>query len=361
MVLRLALVGLLLSSVILGQRSGAAPPAAGAATGAAAPAAAPGAAGAAQGAGAARDQSSDLVIKAMEIQKWYMQLGDIAEVNEIRYTSAPPHRPTNPTAPGAKNPLIIRAMTFVPKNLDKGKKQPLIVFAHQGIHSDFGHDYEYGVVRDLVQQGYSVIGPDYRGSTGYGGGFYNEIDYGGLEVEDVFQARAWMLDNYDFLDEKRVGMMGWSHGGMITLMNILLHPGAYAAAYAGVPVTDLVLRLGYHDAAYQAIFSAPQHIGKTVQGDIQEYLKRSPITYVDKLETPLLIHSNTNDEDVNVIEVQRFIAALTAAGKKFEFKIYDNAPGGHEFGRLDTKLAKESRRDVYKFLARYLKPDKPVS
>jgi dipeptidyl aminopeptidase/acylaminoacyl peptidase len=179
-------------------------------------------------------------------------------------------------------------------------------------------------------------------------------------VEDVFQARQWMLENYDFLDEKRVGIVGWSHGGMITLMNILLHPGAYAAAYAGVPVTDLVLRLGYHDASYQAIFSAPEHIGKTVQGDIQEYLKRSPITYVDKLETPLLIHGNTNDEDVNVIEVQRFVTALKAAGKKFEYKIYENAPGGHEFGRLDTKVAKESRRDVYKFLAGYLKPERPV-
>ena len=48
--------------------------------------------------------------------------------------------------------------------------------------------------------------------------------------------------------------------------------------------------------------------------------------------------------------------ALKAAGKKFEYKIYENAPGGHEFGRLDTKLAKESRHDVYKFLAQYLQP-----
>ncbi len=317
--------------------------------------------GGAQAAGAGRDQGNDILIKALEIQQWHTALGDIADVHQIRYTSAPRHRPPNPTAPGAKNPLIIHAMTFVPKNIDKAKKQPLIVFAHQGIHSDFGHDYEYGVVRSLVEQGYSVIGPDYRGSTGYGGGFYNEIDYGGLEVEDVFQARAWMLENYSFLDEKRVGMIGWSHGGMITLMNILLHPGAYAVAYAGVPVTDLVLRLGYHDPSYQAIFSAPQHIGKTVQGDIQEYLKRSPITYADKLETPLLIHGNTNDEDVNVIEVQRFVAALKAAGKNFEYKIYDNAPGGHEFGRLDTKLAQESRRDVYRFLAKYLKPERPVN
>ncbi len=198
------------------------------------------------------------------MQKWYAQLSDIAEVNEIRYTSAPPHKPRNPTAPGAKNPLIIHAMTFVPKNLDRSKTHPLIVFAHQGTHSDFGRDHEFGAVRELVQQGYTVVGPDYRGSTGYGARFYNEIDYGGLEVEDVFQAREWMLENYDFLDGKRVGMIGWSHGGMITLMNILLHPGVYAAAYAGVPVTDLVLRLGYHGTAYEAIFSSSQHIGKPV-------------------------------------------------------------------------------------------------
>ena len=345
---RIGLLCVALSFAVQAQRSGAPAPAA------------PPAAESAPAAPASRDHTSDIVIKALAIHKWYTQLGDIAEVNEIRYTSAPPHKPPNPTAPGARNPLIIRAMTFIPKSLDRSRKQPLIVFAHQGIHSDFGRDYEYGAVRELVQQGYSVIGPDYRGSTGYGAGFYNQIDYGGLEVEDVYQARQWMLDTYEFLDPKRVGIIGWSHGGFIALHNILQHPGAYAAAYAGVPVTDLVLRLGYHDPSYQAIFSAPQHIGKTVRGDIQEYLKRSPITHAAKLETPLLIHGNTNDEDVNVIEIERFVAALKAAGKKFQYKIYENAPGGHEFGRLDTKLARESRQDVYVFLAEHLKPERPV-
>jgi dipeptidyl aminopeptidase/acylaminoacyl peptidase len=356
---RIGLLCLLAAQLVCGQRSGTPAPATPSSAGSSTPAAA-GSAAPATGPGAPRDHASDALVKLLEVQKWYSQLGDIAEVNEVRYTSAPPHKPQNPTAPGAKNPLIIQAMTFVPKNLDKNKKQPLIVFAHQGVHSDFGRDYEYTVVRELVQQGYSVIGPDYRGSTGWGARFFNEIDYGGMEVEDVFRAREWMLDNYEFLDPKRVGMMGWSHGGFITLMNILLHPGAYAAAYAGVPVTDLVLRLGYHDASYQAIFSAQQHVGKPVSGDIEEYLKRSPITYADKLGTPLLIHGNTNDEDVNVIEIERFVAALKAAGKKFEYKIYKNAPGGHEFGRLDTKLARESRHDVYKFLAGYLTPERPV-
>jgi prolyl oligopeptidase PreP (S9A serine peptidase family) len=69
-----------------------------------------------------------------------------------------------------------------------------------------------------------------------------------------------------------------------------------------------------------------------------------------------LIHTSTNDEDVNVLEVRRLIAALQAAGKQFEHKIYENAPGGHAFNRLDTKLARESRAEIYKFLAKYLKP-----
>ncbi|HBY58763.1 MAG TPA: S9 family peptidase, partial [Solibacterales bacterium] len=68
------------------------------------------------------------------------------------------------------------------------------------------------------------------------------------------------------------------------------------------------------------------------------------------------IHTNTNDEDVNVLEVQRLIAALKAEGKQFEYKIYENAPGGHTFNRIDTKLAKASRAEIYAFLRKHLKP-----
>ena len=78
------------------------------------------------------------------------------------------------------------------------------------------------------------------------------------------------------------------------------------------------------------------------------------------MQTPLLIHSTTNDEDVNVLEVEHLIKSLKAAGKNFEHKIYTNAPGGHAFNRLDTKLAKESRTEVYRFLAKYLNPPNPV-
>lgn len=71
---------------------------------------------------------------------------------------------------------------------------------------------------------------------------------------------------------------------------------------------------------------------------------------------PLLIHTTTNDEDVNVPEVERLIQALKAEGKEFEYKIYQDAPGGHIFNRIDTPLARESRREIYRFLAQCLHP-----
>jgi dipeptidyl aminopeptidase/acylaminoacyl peptidase len=299
----------------------------------------------------------DALAKAVDDIVWFTRLSDIGVVDKVRYTSLPLARVQNPTAMGAANPLVIPAYTFIPKNLDRSRKQPLIVFAHGGVHADFSSSGIH-IIRDLLEQGYSIIAPEYRGSTGYGAAMYNAIDYGGREVDDVWAGRNWMLENYAFLDPKRVGMIGWSHGGLITLMNIFQHPDGFAAAYAGVPVSDLVARMGYSTEGYRGIFSARDHVGKTAQEDVRAYLERSPITHVKKLATPLLIHTNTNDDDVYVLEVERLIAALKAEGKKFEYKVYQDAPGGHSFNRIDTKLAKESRKEIYDFLARYLQPGK---
>jgi len=300
---------------------------------------------------------NDTVLKALDDIMWVQKLSDIADVDKVTYTSLPPTHIPNKTAPGAGNPVVIRAYTFIPKKMDRSKKQPLLVLAHQGLHGNVSSVELAHVIREITEQGYAVIAPDYRGSTGYGQGFYNLVDYGGREVDDVLAGKAWMLEKYSFLDPKRVGAIGWSHGGLITLMQILAHPDSgYAVAYAGVPVSDLVLRMGYESAAYQAQYSAAYHIGKSVRDDIKEYEKRSPITYAAKLAIPLLIHTNTNDEDVNVLEVKRMIMALKAEGKQFESKIYEDAPGGHMFNRLDTKLARDSRQEIYAFLAKYLKP-----
>ncbi len=303
------------------------------------------------------DHGQDQVLKSIDNLHWHQKLGDLAAIDQVSFTSLPPTHESNPTGQGAGNPVIVHAHTFIPKKLDRSKKQPLLVYAHGGVHANFNTSSAH-VIAELIEQGYTVIAPDYRGSTGYGRDFYELIDYGGRENDDVLAARNWMLETHAFLDPARVGILGWSHGGMITLMNIFDHPEAYAVAYAGVPVSDLVARMGYKSESYRRLFSAPYHIGKSAADNVNEYLKRSPVTHAAKLATPLLVHTNTNDEDVNVLEVRRLIAALQAAGKKFDYKIYENAPGGHVFNRIDTKLARESRLEIWAFLAKYLRPSR---
>ena len=124
--------------------------------------------------------------------------------------------------------------------------------------------------------------------------------------------------------------------------------------------SDLVARMGYKDQGYRDLFSAPYHLGKTAADNVAEYRRRSPAWNAEKLQTPLLIHTATNDEDVNVLEVEHLIKSLKAAGKSFEHKIYSNAPGAHAFNRLDTKLAQDSRQEIYRFFAKHLKPANPV-
>jgi dipeptidyl aminopeptidase/acylaminoacyl peptidase len=292
-------------------------------------------------------------------QALFRRLDDLAEVDKVRYTGPPPRVVKNPTAQGAGNPVVLSAYTFLPRKPAAGTKVPLVVLVHGGVHGRLDTSYVH-TLRELLAQGYAVLAPEYRGSSGYGKEFWELIDYGGLEVEDVFAGKQWMLENHDTIDPERVGIIGWSHGGLIALMNLFAHPKDYQVGYAGVPVCDLVARMGYKDQGYRDLFSAPYHIGKTAEEDVNEYRRRSPAWNAEKLQTPLLIHTTTNDEDVNVLEVEHLIKSLKAAGKKFEHKVYKDAPGGHEFNRIDTRLAKESRAEVYRFLAKYLNPPNPA-
>ncbi|MPY89671.1 MAG: prolyl oligopeptidase family serine peptidase [Luteitalea sp.] len=294
----------------------------------------------------------DVLEKKIDDVLWHFQLGDVASIDKVRLTSAPV-RMENPTGQGAGNPLIIYAYTFIPKSLAASQKAPLLIFVHGGVHGDFDTSNAH-IVGELVDQGYIVVAPEYRGSTGYGGSFYNQIDYGGTEIDDTYAARNWAVENLPQVDPKRVGILGWSHGGFHTLFNIFRWPSAYQVAYAGVPVSDLVQRMGYKSQRYRDLFAG--FIGKEAVDNPMEYRKRSPVYHADKLQTPLLIHTNSNDEDVNVMEVEHLIAALKAAGKSFESKVYEEAPGGHAFNRLDTKLARESRSEIYAFLEKYLSP-----
>ena len=297
----------------------------------------------------------DQVRKLSDDALWFQRLSDLAEVDKVTYVGPP--NPRGEETYGIQNerhPLKVYQYVFVPRKLDKSRKHPLLVLPHGGVHGDFG-TYHVHIVREMLEQGYVVVAPEYRGSTGYGKGFWEAIDYGGLEVDDVVAGRDWAVEHLPFVDGDRAAIVGWSHGGMIALLSVFDHPDKFRAAFAGVPVSDLVTRLGYLDEDYRKAFSAKYHLGKTVNEDVALYRQRSPVWNVHKLRTPLLIHTTTNDRDVNVVEVEQLIRGLKAEKKDFQYKIFKDAPGGHSFDRIDTAMAKEARRDIWAFLARHLK------
>jgi len=285
---------------------------------------------------------------------WMERLRDVARMDKVRFTGPPPRSAVNPAPPPGSNDVVVSAMVFFP--LRPSRAIPLIVFAHSEIHGNVASDEEAVVVRELVQQGYAVIAPDYRGSSGYGSDYWHHIDYGGLETEDVHAARRFMLERYPQIDGRRVGIVCWSHGGMIALLTVFAHPEDYRVCYAGVPVSDLEERIRIRGKGYEELFSAPYHIGKTMAEAPEEYRRRSPTANAEKLKTPLLIQANTNDDDVTVREIEHLVRALQTAGKDFKYHVYTNAPGGHLFNRLDTPLAIESRGEIWHFLAQYLRP-----
>jgi len=303
----------------------------------------------------------DRLEKMVDDILWHQKLGEVAHIDKLYIYGPPKWKDKNKTHMGYQNPVKFWTYVFIPKNINPDKKYPLIVLPHGGVHADFTTYYSH-IVRELIAQDYIVVAAEYRGSTGYGKGHYEKIDYGGLEVEDVYASRNYMIENYDFVDKDRVGIIGWSHGGLITLMNIFEHPKDFQVAFAGVPVSDLIARMGYYTDEYRALYSADYHIGQTAYENVEEYKRRSPAWNTHKFQnTPLLIHTNTIDDDVNVLEVEHLIKSLKADGKKFEYEIFQKVPGGHSFDRMDTKKAKEIRVKIYKHLAKQLKPNKPIN
>lgn len=300
----------------------------------------------------------DILEKQIDDLMWIRRLEDIAHIDKVRLTSTARWKPKDSTDRFSANKLQFYTYVFIPKGIDVSKKYPLIVLPHSGIHANFSTYYAH-IVRELIAQGYVVVSAEYRGSTGYGKTTYENIDYGGRENDDVLESRNYMIENYDFVDASRVGVIGWSHGGMIALMQILQHGDKYQCAFAGVPVSDLENRLASHDKDYEAYFTASYHIGESIGNNPDEYARRSPTHYAQNLDKPLLIYTNTNDNDVYVEEVLLMIETLKKHGKEFEYKVFQDASGGHGFDRIDSKEATDIRYNIHKFLERYLNPPKP--
>lgn len=266
--------------------------------------------------------------------------------------------------------MDIPAYVYQPLNKRGPRGHAALVWVHGGVHGNWDTQY-WPFIREAVERGYVVIAPEYRGSTGYGEAHHNAIDYGGYEVDDVVTAHDWLKENLPHVDPDRVAVMGWSHGGYISMLAVMRPPHPFRAAVANVPVTNLIFRLSYKGPGYQRSFSTQERVRGLPFERREIYVERSPYYQVDKLEVPLLVHVATNDTDVNFEEAEPLIYKLQALKPHLsETKIYvDPTPGpssaGHTFARRvnretlereDSPEQIDSWNRTWSFLSEHLRP-----
>lgn len=258
--------------------------------------------------------------------------------------------------PGADGQMV-PGWLFVPKNLDRTKKHPAIVWIHgdgvnqnyDGWHVQRNYAVYYSFHQYLLQEGYVVFAPDYRGSIGYGrdwrAGVY--MDVGGKDAKD-----AWMSANYlktlPYVDPNRIGVWGLSYGGFFTLIAATDQPTLFRAAVDVAGVVDY--RMYYHDP-YHGDWTASR-IG-TPEQNPQVYDNASPISHIDRLARPLMVLHGTADVNVPFIESVWLIdeALKKGKGNLLTFMMY---PGEfHYFSR--THVLEDAWHRVDNFFAANLK------
>ena len=250
---------------------------------------------------------------------------------------------------------------YVPPTLDKSRKNPAIVWIHgDGVNQNYDGWHvqrNYAVYSSfhqyLLQKGYVVFAPDYRGSIGYGRAWRQGVymDVGGKDAKD-----AWMAANYlktlNYVDGDRIGVWGLSYGGFFTLIAVTDQPTLFRAAVDVAGVVDYAM---YYEDPYHGGWTQSR-IG-TPEQNPDVYKQASPISHMDRLARPLLILHGTSDVNVPYLHSVRLSDELLKKGKGplFSFVTY---PGEfHYFTR--AHVLGDAWRRVDEFFDQHLR-QKPV-
>ena len=178
----------------------------------------------------------------------------------------------------------IQAWVQKPPDFDPNKKYPLILNIHGGPHAAYGfvfdHEFQW-----MAAKGYVVLYPNPRGSTSYGQEFGNIIqhNYPGDDYKDLM-AGVDELIKRGYIDEKKMGVTGGSGGGLLTNWTIT-QTTRFAAAVSQRDISD------WADWWYTADFTLfqPSWFKAAPFEDPEDYRRRSPITYINKVQTPLML------------------------------------------------------------------------
>ena len=233
----------------------------------------------------------------------------------------------------SRNGLSISAFLFIPFNLKKNRRNPAIVYVHGGPSAQHMNGFHRNI-QYLVNNGYLVIAPNYRGSTGYGKDFEerNRFDMGGGDLHDVAEA-ARFVGKTGYADPGRIAIMGGSYGGYMTMMGLTKGPEIWAAGVAIVPFVNWFTELEHEDPILREWDIST--MGDPV-ANRELYHDRSPIFFIDKIRAPLLVLAGGNDPRCPKEESEQIVSAIRARGGVVEYRFYEDE--GHSFSKLENSI-----------------------
>jgi dipeptidyl aminopeptidase/acylaminoacyl peptidase len=250
--------------------------------------------------------------------------------------------------PSRDSKWTISAFVYMPYNLPRNAQHPAIVYVHGGPTAQTVNSFNR-FVQFVANQGYIVIAPNYRGSTGYGKQFQqaNLFDMGGGDLQDVLAAADWIKQT-GYVDPKKLILMGGSYGGYMTMMGVTKAPDVWAAGVPIVPFVNWFTEIQNEDPVLQQSDLA-------TMGDPEKnkalYEDRSPIHFIDNVKAPLLLLAGGHDPRCPKTESQQVVDAIKKRGGVVDYKVYENE--GHGFARVENQI------DAYKRAADFLKAHVP--
>ncbi|HAV36326.1 MAG TPA: S9 family peptidase [Massilia sp.] len=241
-----------------------------------------------------------------------------------------------------------------PRNPQAGRKHPMVVMVHGGPASAamprFVGEGEsaYPLVRELVERGYYVFQPNPRGSFGQGLAFTaaNRRDFGGGDWRDILAGIDAVVAQAP-VDGKRLGLMGHSYGGFMTMWGVT-HSTRFKAAVAGAGIANWISYYGQNGIDQWMV----PFFGATMYEDPAVYRKASPIESIRNAKTPTLIYVGERDVETPAVQSMEFWHGLKAMKVPTTLVIYEGE--GHAIRKLEHQL--DQRRRTVEWFEKYLKP-----
>ena len=245
--------------------------------------------------------------------------------------------------PSRDGKWTISALLYVPYNMARNGQNAAIVYIHGGPTAQTMNSFNR-FIQFAANQGYMVLAPNYRGSTGYGKEFQqaNLFDMGGGDLQDVLAGVDWIKQT-GHLDPKKIAVMGGSYGGYLSMMAVTKAPDLWAAGVPIVPFVNWFTEIANEDPVLQQSDLAT--MGDPAKNKAL-YEERSPINFIDQIKAPLLLLAGGHDPRCPEEETEQVVAAIKKRGGKVEAKVYDNE--GHGFARVENQI------DAYKRVGDFL-------